>query len=76
MLCELTEEETHRRLDARAAQGGDPADGRWEIYAAQRDSFQPPDELLTDSVLRLNASGSPQSVIDTLVSHLDTDAIE
>ena len=76
VLCELPEEETRRRLDARAAQGGDPADGRWEIYAAQRDSFQPPNELPTDSVVRFNASGSPQSILDALVSHLDSDAIE
>ena len=76
VLCELPEDITRQRLDARVETGGVPTDGRWEIYATQRDSFQPPDELPTDSVLRLNASGSPQSVIDTLVSHLDTGAIE
>ncbi len=76
VLCELPEEETRRRLDARAAQGGDPADGRWEIYAAQRDSFQPPDELSADSVISLDTSESSEAVVRTLVSHLDADTLE
>lgn len=76
VICELPEDITRQRLDARVEEGGVPTDGRWEIYAAQRDSFQPPDELSAASVIRLDTSTSPQSVIQTLVSHLDADAIE
>ena len=76
VICELSEEETRRRLDARVEAGGVSSDGRWEIYAAQRDSFQPPAELPADSVIRLNTSESPEAVIDTLVSRLDADTIE
>ncbi len=75
-LCELSEEETRRRLDARVEAGGAPADGRWEIYADQRAAFEPPEELPDDSVLRLDASGPPLAVLETLVSRLDADAIE
>ncbi len=76
ILCELSEDVIRQRLDDRVQTGGSPADGRWEIYAAQRDSFEFPDELLADSLLRLDTSPSPQSVITTLISHLDADAIE
>lgn len=75
-ICELSEEETRRRLDARVEAGGVPTDGRWEIYAAQRDSFQPPAELSAGSVIHLDTSGSSEAVIETLVSHLDADTIE
>ena len=75
-FCELSSEETLQRLDAREATGEGPADGRRAIYDAQRGSFEPPDELPAASVLRLDTSTSPQSVIDTLVSRLDADSIE
>ncbi len=76
VFCELPEEETRQRLDARMEAGGVPTDGRWEIYAAQRDSFQPPEELPADSVIHLDTSASPQSIIETLVSRLDADSLE
>ena len=76
VICELSEEETRQRLDARVEEGGVPTDGRWEIYAAQRDSFQAPDELPADSVIRLETSKSPEAVVDTLVSRLDADSLE
>ncbi|MFQ6019422.1 MAG: AAA family ATPase [Dehalococcoidia bacterium] len=34
-----------RRLAGRLRQGADPSDARWEIYAAARQTFQPPTEL-------------------------------
>ncbi len=76
VLCELPEEETRQRLDARVEERGVPTDGRWEIYAAQRDSFQPPAELPADTVIRLDTSEPPETVVDTLVSRLDADTIE
>ena len=76
VLCELPEDLARQRLDARVAAGGVPTDGRWEIYAAQRDSFQQPDELPLGSVIRLDASAPPQSVVNALVSRLDADALE
>ncbi len=76
VVCELDEDITRQRLDARVEEGETTSDGRWEIYAAQRDSFQQPDELAGDSVLRLDTSGPAQSVIDALVSRLDSDSLE
>lgn len=75
-FCELSPEETLQRLDAREAAGEGPADGRRAIYDAQRSSFEPPDELPAASVLRIDTSASPQSVIETLVSRLDADSLE
>ena len=76
VLCELGEGESRRRLDARESEGGVSTDGRWEIYEAQRASFEPPDELAPQSVLRLDTSAPPHALIESLVSHLDADAIE
>ena len=64
VLCELPEDITRQRLDARVETGGVPTDGRWKSTPPSADSFQLPDELPADSVLRLNVSGSPQSVLD------------
>jgi predicted kinase len=50
--CFATDELTHRRLAARAAQGRDVSDGRWEIYLNQKTAQEPLDE--TSSVQRLD----------------------
>jgi len=38
------EQVVRRRLEQRLEQEGEPSDGRWEIYAAQRAAFEPPQE--------------------------------
>jgi uncharacterized protein len=50
--CFATDELTHRRLAARAAQGRDVSDGRWEIYLNQKTAQEPLDEI--SSVQRLD----------------------
>lgn len=46
--CVCAEEVVKRRLEARVAEAGEASDGRWELFAAQRDSFEPvaADELM------------------------------
>ena len=71
VLCELPEEEARARLDARVEAGGVPTDGRWEIYAQQRDAFEPPEDFPAGDVLHLDASASPEEVLRNLIARLD-----
>lgn len=55
---------TRRRLAARAKQGRDISDGRWEIYLRQRASEQPLDEIPGSSRLELNTEAAPEQLAD------------
>ncbi len=71
VLCDLSEAEARARLDARVEAGGVPTDGRGEIYAQQRDAFELPEDFPASSVLHLDASGSPEDVLENLITRLD-----
>jgi len=49
--CFATEELTYRRLAARAAEGRDVSDGRWEIYLNQKTAYEPLDEISSEQRL-------------------------
>jgi len=51
--CSTSEATTEQRLRLRAAQGMDVSDGRWEIYLAQKATYEPMDEFTPESVLEL-----------------------
>ena len=38
--CTASDDEVHRRIDARAAQGTDPSDATWEVYLNQRKGWE------------------------------------
>ena len=51
--CSTSEATTERRLRLREVQGMDVSDGRWEIYLAQKATYEPLDEFASQTVLEL-----------------------
>jgi len=45
-----------RRLARRLREGGDPSDARWEIYVAQKRTFQPPTEIAPERLVRVDTA--------------------
>jgi aminoglycoside phosphotransferase family enzyme/predicted kinase len=54
--CFATDELTHRRLAARAAEGRDVSNGRWEIYLNQKTAHEPLDEISSAQRLDLDTA--------------------
>jgi hypothetical protein len=54
--CFATDELTHRRLAARAAEGRDVSDGRWEVYLNQKTTHEPLDEVSSTQRLDLDTA--------------------
>ncbi|NLE73937.1 MAG: AAA family ATPase [Actinobacteria bacterium] len=48
--CVCPEDVVRARLDARMTQVGEASDGRWELFAAQRDAYEP---VIADEGLRI-----------------------
>ena len=73
--CFASDELTRRRLAARAAEGKDVSDGRWEVYVAQKAAYEPLDEISSSQRLdldtRLPVEDLVQSVEDFLRSRFE-----
>ena len=67
ILCHCPDDEVKRRLDLREKDPDAVSDGRLEIYLAQKDLFEAPDELPESSLFRLLTTGT----IDDLLTELD-----
>ena len=61
--CRLSEGLAQDRLAKRSAAGNDISDGRWEIYAAQKESFEPVVDVPAESYLVLDTELSPAEVV-------------
>jgi aminoglycoside phosphotransferase family enzyme/predicted kinase len=48
-----------RHLDARAGEEASASEGRWEIYEAQLEAFEPIDEVSKESVVNVNGAAPP-----------------
>jgi uncharacterized protein len=54
--CFASEDVTYKRLAARAAEGKDASDGRWEVYVNQKSVYEPLDEISSISCLALDTN--------------------
>ncbi len=54
--CKAPEEEIRKRLEGRRAKPGEVSDGRWEIYLAQKERFEPPREIPAQELLELDTT--------------------
>ena len=61
--CRLSEGLVRERLVKRSEAGNDISDGRWEIYAAQKESFEPIADLPAESYSILDTELSPAEVV-------------
>ena len=76
VLCDLSEEATRERLDARVATESGASDGRWDLYARQRDAFEIPADFPASSVLRLNTEEDPDALLSHLMARLDGESLQ
>ncbi len=67
ILCTCSEAVTKARLALRSADPTAVSDGRWEIYLAQREIFQFPEELPVEQFQRLDTDAP----LETLLERLD-----
>ncbi len=70
-LCEAEDAVVRRRLTERVQQGAGASDGRWELYARQKATFQPPDDIPPESLLRLDTARPAESAVRDLLARLD-----
>ena len=59
--CVCPEEVIRQRLDARAASGSDPSDGRWEIFLAQKADFDPIGGLPEKQHIVIDTAAPPEA---------------
>ncbi|RUM86899.1 MAG: aminoglycoside phosphotransferase [Thermodesulfatator sp.] len=71
VLCETPEEVVRERLAQRARQQGEPSDGRWEIYLAQKARFEPPEEIPSENLLRLSTLKPPEILAEEVEKYLE-----
>lgn len=67
VMCSCKETVTKARLAERAADPAAVSDGRWEIYLAQKDAYEFPEELPVEQFRRLDTDGP----LDVLLGQLD-----
>ena len=60
--CFATDELTHRRLEARAAEGHDISEARWEIYLAQKTAWESLGEISAEQRLELDTAFSVEDL--------------
>lgn len=58
--CTCSDEIVKQRLDKRAREKSNASDGRWEIYAAQKDDFDKINEVPTDHYFKIVTSENPE----------------
>ena len=68
--CQLPEGEVRRRLARRVSDPGEPSDGRWELFAAQREDFESVVEMSPDFHLTLRTEGSVEDCLGAIFQHL------
>lgn len=66
VLCVCDESKVKRRLDIRARDPEAVSDGRWEIFQAQKKSFETPDELPAEELIVLNTEDNVDMLFERL----------
>ncbi len=70
VYCTCPEAVIRRRLELRAADPAAVSDGRWEIYLAQKERFEPPDELAPESLVVLDTDADRDTLLARLADQL------
>ncbi len=70
ILCSCSDREVRRRLALRARDPRAVSDGRWEIYLAQKERFESPDELDPAQLVRIETEAMPAELLDRLEAAL------
>jgi len=59
-----------RRLARRLREGGDPSDARWEVYVAQKEIFQPVDELEPERHILVDGTRSIEAGLAAVIRRI------
>jgi aminoglycoside phosphotransferase family enzyme/predicted kinase len=70
MECRVEEEEAKRRLARRPTDGSEPSDGRWELFADQKEDFERVEGMGPDFHLLLNTQASVEECFGVIFQHL------
>ena len=76
VLCTCNEEVTQARLALRAADPTAVSDGRWEIYLAQREIFEFPEELPGEQFRRFETDAPLEVMLERLDDLLGKDPLK
>ena len=68
--CQLPEGEVRRRLARRVSDPEEPSDGRWELFAAQREDFERVVEMSSDFHLALRTEAPVEDCLGAIFQHL------
>ena len=68
--CKAPEEVIRQRLEKRALEEGEPSDGRWEIYLAQKARFEPPEEIPPSQLLVLDTTKPLEELLSAIEKRL------
>lgn len=70
LLCRCPEDEMRRRMEERARDPLAVSDGRWEIYLAQRERFEVPEELAATELLTIETTQPVDLLAQDLIRSL------
>ena len=70
ILCQCSEAEMKRRMDAREKDPAAVSDGRWEVYLEQKKRFESPDELSASELIILDTQRSLEELLEELEEKL------
>jgi predicted kinase len=68
--CRCPEDILKGRLENRLSEKGEASDGRWEIYQAQKNDFDPINEFLPDEHLVVNTTVSPDICVNQILQKI------
>ena len=68
--CQCPEDVLRERLDARLGESGQASDGRWEIYTAQKASFEAATELPASERIVVNTAETSEACVDAVLRWL------
>jgi hypothetical protein len=68
--CVCAEEIIKQRLEVRASDSKEPSDGRWEIFHAQKDNFEPITELPEGHHIAVNTAAPPEECLQRLIRQI------
>jgi hypothetical protein len=67
--CQSDEREIQRRLTLRAGDKSESSDGRWELFADQKEDFEKVEGMGPDSYLPLKTHGSVEECLGAIFQH-------
>ncbi|AEH45952.1 aminoglycoside phosphotransferase [Thermodesulfatator indicus DSM 15286] len=74
--CMAPDEVIKARFEERAKKGGEPSDGRWEIYVKQKEVFEPPIEIPEDKILLLETTQPVEKLVERVIGRMKSARVE